>query len=155
MVRVLLKIPEKVTDQAITSQVILEQGVPLNILIAKINQQGGEILVEIPSTHADKVADAFRRRGVDVVIRNLIEVDDERCIDCGSCISLCPVDAITLEEDKSVVFNREKCVGSACGLCVNACPTRAIKLVKPEKENNRVAVSSQIVNHTRYPQGLS
>ena len=155
MVRVLLRFPEKVTDQAITAQVILEQVVPLNILTANINQQGGEILVEIPTTHADKVADAFRKRGVEVIIRNLIEVDDKKCIDCGSCISLCPVDAVTLEEDKSIVFNREKCVGSACALCVDACPTRAIKLVKADKENNKTAINEWIIDPTRYQQGLS
>ena len=149
MVRVLLKFPEKVAEHAITAQVILEHRVPLNILTANINQQGGEILVEIPATHADSIADAFRKRGVKVIISNLIEVDDERCIDCGSCVSLCPVDAITFEEDKSVVFNREKCIGSACGLCVDACPTRAIKLVKAEKENNGAEVNGRTVDQTR------
>ena len=147
MVRVLLKFPEKVTDQPITAQVILEQGVPLNILAAHIDQQGGEILAEIPPTHAEKIAEAFRRRGVEVIIRSLIEVDGERCIDCGACISLCPVGAISLKEDLSVVFNREKCVGSTCGLCVDACPTRAIKLAK---YRNKTAINEWTVDETRY-----
>ena len=137
MVRVQLRFPEKVTDQPITAQIILEQGIPLNILTANINQQGGEILLEIPTKHADKIADAFRKRGVEVVVRNLIEVDDERCIDCGSCVSLCPAEAIILEENKSVVFDRGSCVGTTCGLCVDACPTRAIKMVKAERKSSQ------------------
>jgi len=130
MVRLLLRFSEKVVNEPITSRVILQQGVLINILSAHINQQGGEILVEVPPTHLEKVVEAFRESGVDVFIRKLIEVDNERCFACGACLSLCPVNAITLEEGFSVVFNEEKCVGSTCGLCVDACPARAITLVK-------------------------
>ena len=35
-----------------------------------------------------------------------------------------------MDKDGSVVFDREKCVGSTCSVCVDACPTRAIKSVK-------------------------
>jgi len=130
LVRVLLKFSEKVVDQPITAQVILELGVPINILSAHINQQGGEILAEIPSTYTEKIVNAFRERGVTVTIRKLIEVDRERCFDCGACLSLCPVDAIAFSEDLSVVFDEEKCLGSTCGICVDACPARAIKLIR-------------------------
>jgi len=130
LVRLLLKFSGKVVDQSITAQVILEQGVPINILSAYINQQGGEILVEIPSTHTEKIVEAFREKGVEVIIRELIEVDSEMCFDCGACVSLCPVNAIAFKEDYSVIFDGEKCIGSTCGLCVDACPARAINLVK-------------------------
>ena len=129
LVRVLLKFSKENVDQPVTSQVILEQGVPLNILSAHIDPQGGEILAEIPTTDAEKVIKAFRERGVAVEVRKLIEVDRESCFDCGACFSLCPVNAIAFEKDVSVVFDEEKCVGSTCGLCVDACPVRAIKLI--------------------------
>jgi Fe-S-cluster-containing dehydrogenase component len=35
-----------------------------------------------------------------------------------------------MDKDGSVVFDREKCVGSTCSVCVDSCPTRAIKSVK-------------------------
>lgn len=130
MVRLLLRFSEKVVGQPITAQVIIEQGVPVNILSAHINQQGGEILAEIPSIHLDKIAKAFRERGVTVTVRKLIEVDSEKCFDCGACLSLCPVNAITMEEDFSVVFDEGKCIGTTCGLCADACPARAIKLTR-------------------------
>ena len=129
MVRVLLRFRKEIVDQPITSEIILEQGTPINILAAHINQEGGRILAEIETTNAQKVIEALRKRGVTVDVRNLIEVDDDKCTDCGACYSLCPVNAITYNEDYSVVFDGEKCLGTNCGLCADACPTRAIRLI--------------------------
>ena len=135
MVRILLRFSEKIVEQPITAQVILEHGVPISIVAAHIDSQGGEILAEVPSTHAEKIIDAFRKKGVTVTFPKLIEVDSEKCFDCGSCFSLCPVNAIAVEKDSSVVFDEQKCIGSPCGLCVDVCPARAIKLVEQHKSN--------------------
>ena len=128
MVRVLLKFSKDITSKPITSQVIMEQEVLMNILTARIDQQGGEMLIEIPSAYAEKVMEAFRKRGVVVEPHNPVVVDKENCINCGACFSLCPVNAIKINEDFSVAFNDEKCLGSACQLCVDTCPVRAIKV---------------------------
>ncbi len=130
MVRVLLKFSEKIIDQPITAQVILEQGTPVNILSAHIDPKGGEILVDIPTINAEKIIKAFRERGVTVLAQELIEVDRERCFNCGACISLCPVTAIDLKEDLSVVFDEKRCIGGTCATCVDACPARAIRLIE-------------------------
>jgi formate hydrogenlyase subunit 6/NADH:ubiquinone oxidoreductase subunit I len=73
---------------------------------------------------------AFRKKGATVSLPKLIEVDMEKCLSCGSCVALCPVEAITQAEDLSIVFSKEKCLGSTCSACVDACPARAIKSVK-------------------------
>jgi len=130
MVRILLRFSEKLVQQPITSQIILEQRVPINIITASINSKGGEILAEIPDAALEKTVKAFRRKGVTVSLPKLIEVDSEKCFSCGACVALCPVEAITIAEDFSIVFNKEKCVGSTCSACVDACPVRAIKSVK-------------------------
>jgi len=130
LVRILLKFSEKVVEQPITAQVILEHGIPINIISARVDAQGGEILAEIPSTHFEKVANAFRKKGVTVTIPELIEVDEEKCFDCGACVSLCPVNTMAFAEDFSVVFNKEKCIGRTCGVCVDACPAGAIALIQ-------------------------
>jgi len=129
MVRILLRFSEKIVEEPITAQVILEHKIPISIVAANVNSQGGEILAEVPPTHVGKVTQAFRKKGVIVTFPKLIEKDDEKCFDCGACLSLCPVEAISFQEDFSVVFNREKCIGSTCGECVDACPARAIRLV--------------------------
>jgi NAD-dependent dihydropyrimidine dehydrogenase PreA subunit len=136
MVRILLKFSEKIVEQPIVSQIILDLKVPINIITAQVNSKGGEVLAEIPTERLDEVVAAFRKKGATVSLPKLIEVDMEKCINCGSCVALCPVEAITLAEDSSVVFNKEKCVGSTCGACVDACPARAIKSVKQNSESN-------------------
>lgn len=127
MVKVLLKFHSGLMNEPITSTVILERGVKLNILKASIHERGGEMLVEIPDEFADDVIEAFKSKGVEVIIKRTISVDSDRCIHCGGCLSLCPVDAIEMSDDYSITFSEDKCV--ACGLCVDACPMRAISLV--------------------------
>jgi Fe-S-cluster-containing hydrogenase component 2 len=129
LVRVMLRFSREIADQPITSQVILEQGTPVNILSAHMNQRGGEILAEIDTDHAERVIRAFRDRGVVVDVRRLIEKDDEGCTDCGACVSLCPMDALSFDDDHSVLLDEERCNGVTCGLCVDACPQRAIRLL--------------------------
>jgi ferredoxin len=129
LVKVLLKFSEEVTDQPITSQVIKEKDVTINILSAHVDQQGGEMLIEVPQEEAEGVIEAFRSKGVNVELRKLIEVDKEKCFHCGGCISLCPVAVMSYDENDGVVFDEGRCLGSTCALCIDACPVRAINLI--------------------------
>jgi len=131
MVRLLLRFTEEQVPKPITSQIIMEYKVPVAILVAHVNSKGGEILIEVPDAEQEKIVKAFRKRGVSVTIPKLVEVDSEKCFSCGSCVALCPVEAISIEKDSSVKFNQEKCLGSTCSICVDACPARVIKSVKP------------------------
>jgi Pyruvate/2-oxoacid:ferredoxin oxidoreductase delta subunit len=130
MVRILLRFSEEQVSQPIASQIIIEYKVPMAILSAHINSKGGEILAEIPDEAQEKIVKAFRERGITVTVPKLIEVDSEKCFSCGSCVALCPVEAICIDKDSTVQFDKEKCVGSTCSICVDACPARAIKSVK-------------------------
>ena len=140
MARILIRFYEEQVSEPIASQIIIEYKVPMAILSAHINSKGGEILAEVPDAILEKVVNAFRQRGVSVTVPKLIEVDPEKCFSCGSCIALCPVEAISLAKDSTVQFDKEKCVGSTCSVCVDACPARAIKSIKqnsPENSANR------------------
>ena len=138
MVRLLLRFTEEQVPQPITSQVILEYKVPIAILVAYINSKGGEIVAEVPDEAQEKIIKAFRKRGVTVTVPKLIEVDAEKCFSCGSCVALCPVEAISIDKDSTVQFDKEKCVGSTCSICVDACPARAIKSVKQNTEQTAI-----------------
>lgn len=53
-----------------------------------------------------------------------IEVDQEKCIGCGECVEICPVEVYELQDDKAVPVDEEECVG--CESCVEACEQEAI-----------------------------
>lgn len=136
MARILIRFNEEQVSEPIASQIIIEYKVPMAILSAHINSKGGEILAEVPDAILEKVVNAFRQRGVSVTVPKLIEVDSDKCFSCGSCIALCPVEAISLAKDCTVQFDKEKCVGSTCSICVDACPVRAIKSIKQNNLEN-------------------
>jgi Na+-translocating ferredoxin:NAD+ oxidoreductase RNF subunit RnfB len=141
MVRILLRFSEEQVSQPIASQIIIEYKVPMAILSAHMNSKGGEILAEIPDDQQERIVNAFRQRGVKVSVPSLIEVDQQKCFSCGSCLALCPVEAISMAKDCAIKFDAEKCVGITCSICVDACPARAIKSIKQanndQSSNNR------------------
>lgn len=53
-------------------------------------------------------------------------VDKEKCIGCGTCVQLCPVNAISFDEDGKAKIDQEKCI--KCGTCEASCPVSAIKI---------------------------
>ena len=130
-----MRFSEQNVEEPITSQVILELGIPMRIVTATINSSGGDILLEVPSDQVEKIVKAFKKKSVIVKFPKLIAVDCEKCFDCGACYALCPVDAISYDEDYSVVFDEKICIGSPCGLCVDACPARAITLIEQHRNS--------------------
>jgi ferredoxin len=128
MVRALLRFSADQVQEPITAEVILSEEVEMNILSAQIDERGGEILIEFEPESTSKVVEAFRKKGVEVRVDGFIDIDNEKCIHCGACFSLCPVDAIKIEGDHSIIFEEKLCV--RCGACLDACPMTAISLVR-------------------------
>ncbi|MHA1143963.1 MAG: ATP-binding protein [Candidatus Helarchaeota archaeon] len=56
----------------------------------------------------------------------LSQVDQEKCIGCGTCEERCPTGAIALNADSKAEVNSELCIG--CGICAHFCPEQAISL---------------------------
>jgi NADPH-dependent glutamate synthase beta subunit-like oxidoreductase len=48
------------------------------------------------------------------------------CIGLGTCIKVCPFNALSMGEDNLPVVHHDRCVG--CGTCVDACPKNIITL---------------------------
>jgi ferredoxin len=55
----------------------------------------------------------------------IAHVNEIDCVGCGTCLEVCPMDAIDLEEATAIV-DEERCIG--CGVCANSCPEDAIEL---------------------------
>ncbi len=51
-------------------------------------------------------------------------IDDDHCIGCGQCKTVCPADAITGEKQKAHIIDPEACI--SCGACAEVCPVDAI-----------------------------
>lgn len=62
-----------------------------------------------------------------VILKPLLNRDI--CVRCGICAKVCPVEAITMDENKFPVIDRAKCVRCLC--CHEMCPTGAMEV----KEN--------------------
>jgi ferredoxin len=48
--------------------------------------------------------------------------DPDKCVGCGACVEVCPVDAIRSEDELAVV-DREGCIG--CGVYATRCESEA------------------------------
>ncbi|HEY6000832.1 MAG TPA: 4Fe-4S dicluster domain-containing protein [bacterium] len=60
------------------------------------------------------------------------EVAADACTQCGTCVSRCQVNAVTLSGTAGeALVNRSRCIG--CGLCVTTCPAEALRLVRKEQ----------------------
>lgn len=54
-----------------------------------------------------------------------MHVDKEKCISCGTCVSLCP-DCFSIGSDGKAECSCEKCEGMESEEIVEACPVGAI-----------------------------
>lgn len=85
---------------------------------------------DIPDTVAQ--ASAAAARALAMISKGKVEVEaatafvqEELCSGCKTCISLCPYNAISFDDEKKVsVINEALCKG--CGTCAAACPSGAI-----------------------------
>jgi NAD-dependent dihydropyrimidine dehydrogenase PreA subunit len=66
----------------------------------------------------------------------MIEISDDKCVGCGICVCLCPV------EDCLTGFNEIKVAESCidCLKCVHGCPVNAISEVPTAMEINSAAI---------------
>ncbi len=112
MGRILIRFNEDQVSEPIASQIIIEYKVPMAILSAHINSKGGEILAEVPDDILEKVVKAFRQRGVTVTVPKLIEVDSDKCFSCGTCVALCPVEAISLTKTPPCSLTRRSALAA-------------------------------------------
>ncbi|MBI5458781.1 4Fe-4S dicluster domain-containing protein [Methanobacterium sp.] len=122
-----LKFSPSIVNKTVISDLIKNFDVTFNILKADITPKGGKMLIEISGSEAEEGIKYMEKEGIQLnPIKKVVKKDEEKCIDCGECISLCPVDAIKMEEDWTVELDNQKCIG--CGFCTTSCPTKAIKI---------------------------
>jgi len=123
----LLKFDSKTIKKPIISTATLETNALINILRANVGAREGEMVVEVNDSKAKEVEEVFRRFGVEVIeLKEAVVKDEDRCIHCGLCISICPVEVFRFDENWKVIAETEKCIH--CGVCVKVCPCKALSL---------------------------
>jgi NAD-dependent dihydropyrimidine dehydrogenase PreA subunit len=123
----MLHVAPGIVREPLIASVILETSALVNIERASIDAVSGEIVLEVLPEKCREVKEAFERRGVEVVILEMPVIrDEDECVHCGACVSVCPTRTFRFD-NWLVVADSGKCI--QCGACVTGCPQRALRLV--------------------------
>jgi len=113
-------------SEPLLADVVLETGVRINIDRAFVDASVGEIVIDVPDERVEEVAAAFRRRGTEVrEMDTPILFDEAECVQCGACVSVCPVEVFRYNEDRTISIDLARCV--LCKTCMAMCPHGALK----------------------------
>ena len=119
----------EMANKAVITDLVKKFDVNFNILRADITPQGCKMLIEINGPEAEKGVAYIEKSGINVTpVKRVVKKDEDMCIDCGACVSICPVRAIIIEDDWTVEVKDKECIG--CKLCSYSCPTKAIKVIE-------------------------
>ncbi len=130
--RLVLHFPSAVTGQPIVYRLAREYDLVFNILRASIGpEEEGLMVMELSGDEADyqRAVDYLTRQGIRLqpLVQD-IRKNDDRCVDCGACVGVCPTAALALERPSMrVTFDSDRCV--VCEECVRCCPVRAMELL--------------------------
>ncbi len=53
-----------------------------------------------------------------------LELDQEKCVGCGMCLTVCPHAVLEMNNGNAVIQDKDLCM--ECGACARNCPTEAI-----------------------------
>jgi L-aspartate semialdehyde sulfurtransferase ferredoxin len=129
--RIVLKFPHRLIEKPIICDLVRKYNLEFSILKAYVTpREEGLLVLELTGSDEDykKGLEYLKKSGVTVqalsqdVIRN-----EQRCTDCGACVTICPVGALVLDNlTRRVHFYDNKCI--ACELCVKVCPVKAMEV---------------------------
>ncbi len=129
--KIVLRFPNRLVDQPIVTKLVKDYDLQVNILKAQITpNEEGLLILELYGKNANfKEGMAYLKR-IRVKTEPLgkdVKRNEDKCTHCGICVSACPTDALTVNEDtREIIFKSDACV--ACEHCVPVCPFNAMEL---------------------------
>lgn len=125
--KLLVNFSRKKGSKPIIAQVVRDTGVLINVERAVIDSSEGEALIDVPDDQCRIVSDSMISLGANVrILEHGISVNESECVDCGACISICPREVFSMDNEWKLRLAEEKCV--LCGKCIEACPHQALTL---------------------------
>jgi len=129
--RIVLTFPPTLVGQPITSYLVKEHDLMLNILRANVTpNEEGRMVVELSGVKKalDEGIDYLKGLGINVEpLARDIKWHADKCTHCTACIPACPSGAMTVDRTTwDVSFNRDRCI--ACELCISVCPFNALEI---------------------------
>ena len=76
------------------------------------------------------------------MLRNIIQIDEEKCNGCGLCIPNCHEGALRIVDGKLRLISDLLCDG--LGACIGYCPEGAIEIIEREAEPYTEVNSSEL-----------
>jgi ferredoxin len=126
-----LKFPAETVNEPITYTLVKEYDILVNILNADITHgKEGNLLIEMAGLESN-LNEALvyleeKRVEISPVIKTIL-FNEDSCIHCGACSSVCFPGALNMEQgSRKLVFSPDQCV--ACELCIKACPLQLFEL---------------------------
>ncbi len=128
-----LKMPDSIGDEKVLKRPLEKNKELVKVAEAKINksvnllkqgkptQEGIGILYRIAGFFGQRLYFGYKTRKYS----DKLQVDEDKCVGCGKCEKLCPMNNIKLI-DKKVVQNHQ-C--TMCYRCINNCPKQAMTLL--------------------------
>jgi NAD-dependent dihydropyrimidine dehydrogenase PreA subunit len=129
--RIVLHFPRRLVDRPIVYRLIKDYDLEFNILKASVTpEEEGLMVLELKGKQDKYDAGIMYLADAGVRIQSLsqsVTRNEERCTQCGVCMTICPTGAFELNpQTRRVTFHDDKCL--ACGLCIKTCPPRAMEL---------------------------
>jgi len=129
--RIILRFKKNTIDKPIVYRLAKDFNLVYNILRANISPRAESMMVmEVEGEEADFAKGIEYLSGFHIGIEPIeqdINRDEEKCVHCGLCTSVCATQALDIDRGTMRVrFDYEKCV--ACELCVKVCPVRAMQV---------------------------
>lgn len=129
--RIVLRFPRRLVERPIIYRLVKDYDLEFNILKASITpEEEGLLVLELKGAQKeyDKGINFLIKAGVKIQsLSQDVRRNEERCTNCGACVTVCPTGAFRVEpKTRMVIFDNDKCI--ACGLCIPACPPRAMEV---------------------------
>lgn len=125
-----LTFPPRRSRKPVIFHLVKDHDLIPNILRARIEPgQQGRMLLEVTGRKEDVEAGIRFLEEQGLAVREAasdIRLDEDLCVTCGVCTSVCKPGALALDEEAALTFDKDKCV--YCEACVVVCPRRAIAL---------------------------